>query len=147
MVNLVHRHLEDGTLHVVVEGRIDSSFDGVGILKNLKGSRVVMDLSRVQSVSSLGVFAFTRLIDSIKHCEIHFVDVSPVVARQLAILPSLFAAVRVDSARLPFSCPRCGAELEHSVPFEKGAEVAHAPACPCGTPMELDGIPEQYLPS
>jgi hypothetical protein len=33
------------------------------------------------------------------------------------------------------------------VPWAINASVEHAPRCECGAQMELDGLPEQYLPS
>jgi hypothetical protein len=33
------------------------------------------------------------------------------------------------------------------VPFTVAALVEHTPDCSCGAKMELDGLPEQYLPA
>jgi len=75
------------------------------------------------------------------------VHVSPAIASQLTMIPNLCGTrTTVESAKLPFTCPACGAEKTHSVPFRAGANVEHAPKCSCGAAMELDGLPEQYLP-
>ena len=146
MSTFVHAYLSDGTTQVSVHGKIDERFDDKALRGLLRGNRLVLDLSQVTGITSMGLQAFTRCIDGIKRCKVVFVDVSPVLARQLCILPGLFSAVRIESARLPFSCPRCGNERDHTVPFERGAADRHAPCCTCGSPMELDGIAEQYLP-
>jgi hypothetical protein len=74
--------------------------------------------------------------------------VSPAVACQIAMIPNLMPErVRVESAKLPFVCPACGAEKTHSVPFSTAQLLSHAPDCTCGARMELDGLPEQYLPT
>lgn len=137
----------DGNLTVKVKGAIDERFDGKSILAAATGKRVLMNLADVRALTSTGVFALTRLVDALAPREVIFLHVSSAIARQLTILPGLFAAVRVESARLPFVCPSCGEEKEHSVPFQPGADVAHAPTCACGATMELDGIPEQFLPT
>ncbi len=149
MLTVEQKKHEDGTLSVTLRGKIDADFDGSAIVRAATGRRVAIALAEVDAISSLGVFALTRFIEALKgrDREIVFLHVSAVLARQLAILPGLFAAVQVESARLPFLCGRCGAEDTASIPFRAGADVTHAPRCSCGATMELDGIAEQYLPS
>ena len=74
------------------------------------------------------------------------IHISPAIASQLTMIPNLAAHTTVESAKLPFVCPACGAEKSHSVPFRANANVENAPKCSCGATMELDGLPEQYLP-
>jgi hypothetical protein len=147
MNQIEQKILADGTLSVKIKGAIGEDFDGAPIRREATGARILMHLGEVHSLSSLGVFALTRLIDSLKPREIVFLHVSSAIARQLTILPGLFDAVRVESARLPFICPACGEETVTSIPFSPGADLAHAPTCACGARMELDGLAEQYLPS
>jgi hypothetical protein len=63
------------------------------------------------------------------------------------MIPTLGGHATVESAKLPFACPQCGAEKSHSIPWRAHSAVEHAPKCTCGSLMELDGLPEQYLPS
>ncbi len=146
MVHLDKHKLGDGSLHVTISGKIDERFDPSAILDDA-GGKVVMHLGGVRSISSLGVRAFQTLVHALPH-EIVLIHISPAVANQLAMIPNLMPArAHVESAKLPFVCPQCGDEQQHSVPFAAGASTSHAPRCSCGAVMELDGVAEQYLPS
>ena len=148
MVNLQidKKRLSDGSLHVTIAGKIDEKFDPSSVLHDAKG-KVVVHLAGVRSISSLGVRAFEHFVHALPD-EVVLIHVSPAIASQLTMIPNLVGArTRVESAKLPFACPACGAEKSHSVPFAPGASVEHAPTCSCGTRMELDGLPEQYLPA
>ncbi len=135
----------DGTLHVTISGKIDERFDPVAVLAD-DAAKIVLDLGGVRSISSLGVRAFAEFINAPSQ-EVVLIHISPAVASQLAMIPNLIPpTARVESATLPFVCPACAAESAHSVPFKVDALVAHAPTCTCGAKMELDGMPEHYLP-
>jgi anti-anti-sigma regulatory factor len=145
MVQIDKRKSADGTLHVTISGKIDERFDAAGILHEAKG-KVVMHLGGIRSISSLGVRAFEIFVHALP-ADVVLVHVSPAIASQLTMIPNLCGArTTIESAKLPFTCPACGAEKSHSVPFHLGANVEHAPKCSCGAVMELDGLPEQYLP-
>lgn len=144
-VHIDKKRLSDGSLHVTIAGKIDERFDPSAVLADARG-KVVVHLAGVRSISSLGVRAFEHFVQALPD-EVVLIHVSPAIASQLAMIPNLVGArARVESAKLPFTCPACGAEKSHSVPFAAGASVEHAPACSCGARMELDGLPEQYLP-
>jgi anti-anti-sigma regulatory factor len=146
MVTIEKRQTSDGTLHVTIAGKIDERFDGTSVSSVARG-KVVMHLAAVRSISSLGVRAFEHFVHSLP-AEVVLVHVSPAIAQQIVMIPNLVGAhTHVESAKLPFVCPRCGAEKTHSVPFRVGAASDNAPPCAsCGATMELDGLPEQYLP-
>jgi len=145
MVQIEKRRSADGTLHVTIAGKIDERFDAATVLHDAQG-KVVMHLGGIRSISSLGVRAFEIFVQSLP-AEVVLVHVSPAIATQLTMIPNLCGArTTVESAKLPFTCPACGAEKTHSVPFRAGANVEHAPSCSCGAVMELDGLPEHYLP-
>lgn len=146
MVQIEKRKSPDGTLHVTIAGKIDERFDGAVVLTDARG-KVVMHLGGVRSISSLGVRAFEVFVQAMP-ADVVLVHVSPAIASQLTMIPNLCGErTTVESAKLPFTCPSCGAEKTHSVPFRAGANVEHAPKCACGALMELDGLPEQYLPA
>jgi anti-anti-sigma regulatory factor len=145
MVQIEKRKSADGTLHVTIAGKIDERFDGAVVLTDAHG-KVVMHLGGVRSISSLGVRAFENFVQALP-ADVVLVHVSPAIASQLTMIPNLCGErTTVESAKLPFTCPTCGAEKTHSVPFRAQANVEHAPKCACGALMELDGLPEQYLP-
>jgi anti-anti-sigma regulatory factor len=144
MVQIEKRKSTDGTLHVTIAGKIDERFDGTSVVHDATG-KVVVHLAGVRSISSLGVRAFEFFVQALP--EAVLVHVSPAIAQQLAMIPNLCGPhAIIESAKLPFTCPACGAEKAHSVPFRAGASVEHAPRCACGAAMELDGLAEQYLP-
>jgi len=145
MVQIDKRKSPDGTLHVTIAGKIDERFDAASVLHDAHG-KVVMHLGGVRSISSLGVRAFEIFVQALP-ADVVLVHVSPAIASQLTMIPNLCGErTTIESAKLPFTCPACGAEKTHSVPFHLGANVEHAPKCSCGVAMELDGLPEQYLP-
>ncbi len=136
--------LADGTLKVEMRGKINEQFDPSKLVDQARGAKVVIDVSGVRHVSSIGIREFERFLE--KLADVTLIEVAPAIATQIVLLPTLAARARIESAQLPFSCDHCGAERTHTVPFVKGAAVAHAPQCACGQRMALDGIPEQYLP-
>jgi anti-anti-sigma regulatory factor len=148
MVTMAHiekRLLTDGSMHVTIAGKIDERFDGESVIHDAKG-KVVLHLGGVRSISSLGVRAFEHLVHGLR--EVVLIHISPAIASQLTMIPNLVGDnTKIESAKLPFTCPACGAEKTHSVPFRARANVEHAPKCACGAVMELDGLPEQYLPA
>jgi anti-anti-sigma regulatory factor len=147
MVSFQKKKLGDGSLHVAITGKIDERFDGATVVDEPQAVPVVMDLAGIRSISSLGVRAFENFVQALAGRQVVLIDVSPAIASQIAMIPNLVGDARVESARLPFVCPKCGTERSHSVPFRFGASVEHAPRCDCGARMELDGIAEQYLPA
>ena len=143
--NIEKRQSSDGTLHVTVAGKIDERFDGTSVISAASG-KVVIHLGGVRSISSLGVRAFEHFLHAMPS-EVVLIHVSAAIASQLTMIPNLVGQhTHVESAKLPFVCPQCGAEKTHSIPFRAGAAYENAPACTCGALMELDGLPEQYLP-
>jgi anti-anti-sigma regulatory factor len=147
MVSLEKKLLGDGSLHVTISGKIDEKFDGSVLVEPPARGKVVMHLGGVRSISSLGVRAFESLVERLAAHEVELIHVSPAIASQITMIPNLCHNAKVVSAKLPFACPTCGAEKSHSVPWQPRASFEHAPRCECGATMELDGIPEQYLPS
>lgn len=145
------RREADGSLRVTLRGRIDEHFAGARAVAEAAGGRVSIDASAVRHVSSLGVRELERFLGDLAAGgppgRVALVEVSAAIANQLVLLPTLSSGATVESAQLPFSCPRCGAERTATVPFRKGAAQTHAPACTCGARMALDGLAEQYLPS
>lgn len=146
MVTVDRKQLDDGSVHLTIAGKIDEKFDGGAVLGDGAG-KVVMHLAGVRSISSLGVRAFEVFVAAFEQHDVELIHVSPAIASQIAMIPNLIQKAKVVSAKLPFSCPACGVEVNHSVPYQPNASTDHAPRCACGATMELDGLPEQYLPS
>ncbi|HEY7955507.1 MAG: STAS domain-containing protein [Polyangia bacterium] len=146
MVQFEKKKLNDGSLHVTITGKIDEKFDPAPVIEAATGSKVVIHLAGIRSISSLGVRAFEALVDALSSRDVVLIHVSPAIANQITMIPNLIEKATVESAKLPFICPACGAEKSHSIPWRAGAAVDHAPKCTCGATMDLDGMPEHYLP-
>ena len=148
MVQFDKKKLNDGSLHVTLIGKIDERFDGGPVVQAAEGNhgKVVLHLGGIRSISSLGVRAFEFFVESLKQHEVVMIHVSPAIASQMVMIPNLGGHATVESAKLPFACPACGSEKSHSIPWRPNSAVEHAPKCTCGAKMELDGLPEQYLP-
>ena len=139
------RRLDDGRVLVEMKGKINERFDSQSLLTELRGKRPVLELSSVRHISSVGIREFESFLAQLG--DVTMIDVSPAVASHLVLMPTLSARVKVESARLPFTCEACGAEATATIPFRFGAATANAPACACGKRMFLDGMAEQLLPS
>jgi anti-anti-sigma regulatory factor len=149
MVQFDKKKLNDGSLHVTISGKIDEKFDGAPVLLEAShvAGKVVIHLGGIRSISSLGVRAFESFVTQLANREVVMIHVSPAIASQMTMIPNLCATAKIESAKLPFVCPSCGAEKAHSVPWRAGAAIEHAPRCACGSVMDLDGLAEHYLPS
>jgi anti-anti-sigma regulatory factor len=137
-----------GGLELRLSGKIDEKFDIAPVVSAARpAKRVAVRLSGLRAISSLGMRTFEGLVGALRDGrELSLVEVSPALATQLTLIPNLCAGARVESAWLPFACPSCGAEVSAAVPWKSTGHIEAAPTCECGAKMELDGLPEQYLP-
>jgi hypothetical protein len=146
----VDKHvMRDGSLHVLMKGDINDDFDGDYILNSAPaGKPVVLHLGGIRLISSLGVRNLDNFVRAFAPRDVLLIHISAAVASQLVMIPGLCGSARVDSAKLPFVCAKCGNEMLHSVPWKPRAHLDNAPKCSgCGALMELDGLPDQYLPA
>lgn len=154
MVKIERKQLADGTLSVTLSGKVDERFDGTPIVAAMslsarKPEKIVLHLSGIRSLSSVGLRQFEGFIHDLVKLgrPIAMVHISAAIATQAAMIPDLFTGVTIVSAKLPFICPQCGIEKDHSIPWHAGAHLDAAPDCTCGGRWELDGLPEHYLPT
>jgi hypothetical protein len=143
-VAILTQHIVNREAHWTVRGRIDERFTAPKLPD--EGQRVVINLSEVTGISSLGVRALEETLRALMPRPVVLIHVAPSVAIQLNLVPALGALVKVESARLPFVCAICGAEKSQSVPWRHDAHRRFAPICH-GEPMQLDGLPDHYLPT
>jgi hypothetical protein len=139
---------DDGSLHASLVGKIDERFDGREVLDAARpGQRVTLRLDGIRGISSLGVRALEQFMHHLGDREVVLLDISAAVANQVTMIPNLLGRALVKSAKLPFICPRCGAEEVRSIPYLPDAATTHAPSCSaCGARMDFDGFSEEYLP-
>jgi hypothetical protein len=136
-------------LYLTISGRIDEGFEGAAVLPpglERAHDKAILHLGGVRSLASVAVRKLEQLLLSLRPMQVQLIHVSPVVALHLNLVPELTRHVSVQSARLPFACPKCGAEKLHSVPWRAGAHLKFAPSCGCGAVMALDGLAAHYLP-
>jgi anti-anti-sigma regulatory factor len=149
MVKLEIQKLANGTIQASMSGKIDEHFDARPLLEAARGApQVVLQLSGVRSISSLGVRSLEAFLRALEGRELLLDDISAALANQFTMIPNLLGSAKVRSAKLPFVCGGCGVELNHSVPYLSTAGQTHAPTCPtCQRKMEFDGFSEEYLPA
>jgi anti-anti-sigma regulatory factor len=140
----------DGSVEVALKGKIDERFEWADLVEATRSApKVVVHLGGVRAISSLGIRTLEGMVLGLvgeTTRPVELVHVPPALATQLAMIPNLCQGAVVRTAELPFVCPACTAEKTHEVPWRAHAHVDHAPTCDCGQKMELDGLPEQYLP-
>lgn len=141
---LVEQKLVADAVLVAVSGRID------GVLElpapPPSAQRFVLHLGGVTSISALGVRLFEELLTQLP-LPTTLIHVSPAIAIHVNLVPSLSQIAHVQTAWLPFVCGDCEAERRELLPWRHGADRRYAPVCECGATMQLDGLPEHYLPS
>ncbi len=130
---------------MTIAGRIDENF--VPERQAVGAARAIVDLGGITIVSSIGIRNLQEFLASLAPARVMLVNLSPAIAVQINFIPTLAEGMTVVSARLPFVCPTCAAELDHLVPWRSDADRHFAPNCSCGAAMELDGMREHYLPS
>jgi anti-anti-sigma regulatory factor len=131
------------TMYLTVAGRIDDTTEFPSLPPTI--TKLVLQLGGVTSISAVGVRVLEELLTTAPAATT-LIQVPAAVAMQINLVPSLARVADVQTALLPFSCPGCGAERRHLVPWRAGADRRWAPTCDCGASMELDGIAEHYLP-
>src|SRR4051812_49109695 len=100
-----------GVLQLSISGKVDEHFgqDAAHALKRFGVGRAELNLAAVESVSSLGLRELEQFIAGLLKIaqSVHLLELSPVVARQFAMIENLAPGAEVVSARLPFVCPSC----------------------------------------
>ena len=147
MIHVEKHVMRDGSLHVLMSGVIDDQFDGAQLFDAKDAKRIVLHLGGIRSISSVGVRNLDNFVGSFAPRDVSLIHISAAVAAQVVMIPGLCGAAKIESVKLPFNCRGCGSELVHSVPWRPEAHRENPPKCKCGMLMDLDVVPEQYLPS
>ena len=146
MIHVEKHVMRDGSLHVLMSGVIDDQFDGTQLFDSKEAKKIVLHLGGIRSISSVGVRNLDNFVGSFAPREVSLIHISAAVAAQVIMIPGLCGAAKIESVKLPFTCRSCGGELLHSVPW-RAFSREQSPKCKCGMVMDLDVVPEQYLPS
>lgn len=138
-----------GATWVALKGNINEATSFAPLLR--LGSPMVIDLSEVGRINSLGVRNWIGFVTQSEAMgqPIAVEKFPPVMVGQMSMISNFMgASSQIRSVLAPYLCPAC--HHEHLQLFEitpGGAGQIEAPLpCPkCKTPMELDELPETYM--
>ena len=114
--------------HVTLVGEITeaANLDGLAQLP----APIVLDLSSVRYVNTMGSNSLVRLVDRFGGAVIGE-RCSPAIVRQLNLMPALSDGLKVASALVPYECPTC--QVDHEIAVTTGSRRPSPPVCRCGT--------------
>lgn len=132
-----------------ISGTIDESAD-LSPLHELRGARVIFELSEIRRINSFGVRSWMETMRQIpSHVSVTFVGCSPPVVDQCNLVVGFRGHADIESFYAPLICNEC--DEQRVVLFDTARclalGVALPPtACPrCGHTMEMDDLEEHYL--
>ena len=110
--------------------------------------RVVLDLSQIPRIDSLGVREWIRAMRKLPEGQAVVWDqVSPAMSAQVAMISNFVGPGRIASFIIPWWCNACGTEHETHVQAHackiSGFETPDCPAC--AAQMVLDELDEGYV--
>lgn len=138
---------ESKRVKAILAGVIDEDADLSSIVAT-KGP-LILNLSDVQTINSLGVRAWVNFIKDLGSREVWYEECPPAIVRQLNMIPSFMGHAKVLSAYATYVCSNCDAEalvlVEHDK-FKSGKvpDPIACEECKKGK-MEFDGQPQQYF--
>jgi hypothetical protein len=135
-----------GRHSVLLQGQIDedTSFEGLSQVE----SPIVFNFKNLTGISSIGIRSWVNFLKELGGKEIYYEECSPLIVRQMNMVPSFLGNAKVLSVFVPYVCDNCEQEklvLANKDQFGgKIAETIPCEACKQGE-MELDGHPQQYF--
>ena len=133
-----------------LKGGISETFDPQPLVDRLaQGQPIVIDLSEVSRINSTGVREWLHFIRNVDTSKLTFVNISPAMVQQIAMVANILPVDRIESLALPFLCDECDHEHTMYVKTAEALETAEKPrVCPnCDTADALvfDDLVEVYL--
>src|SRR5438552_19168039 len=110
-----HARIERTTVgevtHLRLSGVIDETFSAKAVSQGLSG-QVIVDLGRVQRISSFGVRQWMELSRQLPEgtLGLFVINAPPMVVDQLATVEAFAGVAKVLSFLGPYTCPNCGDE-------------------------------------
>jgi anti-anti-sigma factor len=133
---------------IELHGAITEHADLDALAVALHGT-AVLHLGDVDYINSIGVRTWIRFV---RRCEaegvqLTLVAVSPVMVAQMNMIAGFSGPATVRSVAAPFVCPACQIATTTVLDLSDDLQAAFSKAvvCTCGTTMEFDDLPEQYL--
>jgi anti-anti-sigma regulatory factor len=139
-----------GNRNVVrLRGSIDEDTEFEGLMK--LAAPLVFNFKDLIAINSCGIRSWVNLLKDLGNIEIYYEECTPVVVRQMNMVPSFVGNAKVLSVYVPYVCDDCEAEKLVLVPSDKfaGGKVSVQDSFPCETckkgTLELDGHPQQFF--
>jgi len=151
---LLARTFDDVTV-IALEGKIDESFRGADRGAALSG-QVILDLGRVERISSFGVREWLELQGSLvrreRETEVYLARCSEPFVAQLGMIRAFAGGSRIVSFLAPYLCGDCGHAFDHAFDCERDAVQLAEPNPPyvqclaCARPAQLDDDASYFQP-
>lgn len=143
-------HSSDQQTVVELSGVIDERADLSCLDSRIVGPEVVINLSRVARINSIG---YQRWVDWLKSLKLAQFDVeikecSPPMLYQANVNPEFFQGCLVRSFFAPYFCAHCGYEKHFLIDASDRATrvtLGKRPCEVCSSSMELDDVEHTYL--
>jgi hypothetical protein len=136
---------------VKVSGKLNERFAGLDLARALHGV-VVMDLSKVERVTSFGVREWLQFVGQLGAVSaLYYVGCSEAFVNQLSMVKRFMGAGQVLSFLAPHQCRTCQRTVPLLVDVASHAATLERPAMPpclcpgCGKPAEFDDDVSAYL--
>jgi len=131
---------------VMLQGQIDedTSFEGL----NEVAAPLVFNFKNLTGISSIGIRSWVNFLKELGDKQIFYEECSPLIVRQMNMVPSFLGNAKVLSVFVPYVCENCEKEkLVLAKEDQFGNNVTES--YPCDSckqgEMELDGHPQQYF--
>ncbi|QQR88679.1 MAG: hypothetical protein IPJ88_10565 [Myxococcales bacterium] len=134
---------------IILSGAITEQSDFASVLEKIDGP-VVLNLSGIESINSIGVREWIRFID--KLCEgnrrVILEECSAPVVRQLNMISNMKGKASVASVLVPYYCGSCGNEQNNVQDMSDFSitKVVEITTCQsCGQNSEFDDLIDSYF--
>lgn len=131
---------------VLLSGQIDedTSFEELSGVE----SPVVFNFKNLVGISSIGIRSWVNFLKGLAGKQVFYEECSPLVVRQMNMVPSFLGNAKVLSVFVPYVCDNCEQEklvlVAEDQMGKKIPEALPCESCKKGE-MELDGHPQQYF--
>jgi ABC-type transporter Mla MlaB component len=139
----------EGYTWIALEGTITENADLSAILPETP-QRVVLDLSGIRRINSSGVLLWIAFMRDLERhgAEVTLDRCSASVVGQLNSITGFKGGGSVRSVLAPYHCDNCDEDHNVQIPAEPAsvATLTEPHPCPkCGSPMEFDDLPDNFL--
>ncbi len=135
---------------ISLKGTIDEDTDFSQVTK-AAGVPLTINFKGVTSINSCGIRTWVNVIKELASTEVKYEECTPLIVRQMNMVPSFLGHAKVVSAFVPYVCDDCESEklvIATAEQFSAGSvnipESMKCVSCGKGT-MEIDGNPKQYF--